>query len=441
MQNYADTNSLNQQASTIGEQSFITASTSTTISPITIKTENMAAEVATVPNVPELLDPSTQNLSQKIIASNYNKDEVSDVSTDSTEIKKKKEYGETVSRSYILLAEQKGWKNSDNSLFPISSTNLCNYIRVKMATNNPKSIEWYINGLKRYHEKLFMNKNWETICKHPDVTKLLNQVKTENKLKNDKEFSSFGNSYPKEKENKRVEQIYNVNAENKFTEVSTNVRIPVVVEAIQPNNSINSINSINSMMITSDVNLANLANLEFPDTFSSMPFLDDVMSGNKETLTTSTPLDDDSYEGNDDSSDSPDDESSESKSGGEKFDAMNVGSESEDDDEDYVPPKMRRRYQEVHYIQETMLNDDEEPESFKSRYEIAYASLKSKYSRYCHYHYEGCVLLDGGRHFILSEKLYKRWAALVASGDDFDIDSLPNSPELTEFYADRAISL
>ncbi|CAG8610279.1 4556_t:CDS:2, partial [Diversispora eburnea] len=315
-----------QQASAIDEQSLITASTSTTIPPITIKTENMAAEVATVPNVPELLDPSTQNLSQKIIASNYNKDEISDVSTDSTEIKKKKEYGETVSRSYILLAEQKGWKNPDNSLFPISSTNLCNYIRVKMATNNPKSIEWYIN--------------------------------------------------------------------------------------------------------------ANLANLEFPNTFSSIPFLDDVMSGNKETLSTSTPLD-----GNDDSSDSPEDESSESKSGGEKFDAMIVGSESEDDDEDYVPPKMRKRYQEVHYIQETMFNDDEEPESFKSRYEIAYASLKSKYSKYCHYHYEGCVLLDGGRHFILSEKLYKRWAALVASGDDFDIDSLPNSPELTEFYADRAIPI
>lgn len=49
---------------------------------------------------------------------------------------------------------------------------------------------------------------------------------------------------------------------------------------------------------------------------------------------------DDSYEGNDDESDSPEDESSESKSGGEKFDAMIVGSDSEDD-KDYVPPKSK----------------------------------------------------------------------------------------------------
>ncbi|CAG8549047.1 10042_t:CDS:2 [Acaulospora morrowiae] len=403
MQNYTGTNSLNKIPV---EQSFTTAPISTASPSVSIKTESMSTEAITAPPI---LDAPTQLLFQKTVASSnhsHSLDDASEMSTDSTETKKKKEYGETVSRSYIILAEAKGWKNSDNSIFPISMENLCNYIRAKMATNNSKSIEWYLNGLRRYHEKLFKNKDWELVCKHPDVTNLLKQIKAEKE-------SSLGTPHPAEKGNWRAEQI---NAENRFTEVSTNVRVPVVIEATQPNNSISA-----------------EPNLEF---LGTIPFLD-VASGNNETF--SNLLDDDSYEGNDETDSQ--EESSGSKSVlTEKFDPMIVGSDSDEDDEDYVPPKMRRRYQDVQYIQETLFADDE-PESFKSRYENAYSNLKMKYTVKCDFHPEGCVQLGEGRHFILTERLYKRWAALVASGEDFDADSLPNSSELDEFHTDRAISM
>ncbi|CAG8570797.1 12963_t:CDS:2 [Acaulospora colombiana] len=311
--------------------------------------------------------------------------DASEMSTES-EAKKKKEYEETVSRSYVILAESNGWRNPDNSIFPISTENLCNYIRAKMVTNSSKSIEWYINGLRRYHEKLYKNKDWELVCKHPDVINLLKKIKAESKLKSEKE--SFGTSHHHTgKGNWRAEQL---NAENRLTGVSTNIRFPMVIEATTK--------PINSISV--EQNHEFLGNIH-------IPFV--AASRNNETM--SNLLD-----GNETDSQ---EESSGSKSVlAEKFDPMIVGSDSEDDDD-----------------------EDYEPESFKYRYESAYRSLKAKYAMKCDYHFDGCVPLGEGRHFILAEKLYRRWAALIASGEDFDINSLPTSPELTEFHVDRAVSI
>ncbi|CAG8497128.1 4637_t:CDS:2 [Acaulospora colombiana] len=107
----------------------------------------------------------------------------SDVSSDTTshslETGEKVEFANKTMRAYIILAESRGWKNADGSIFPISVTNLCNYICTKKSTNSLKSIKWYLTGFKKYHQNLFHNREWDAACKHPDVINLLNECKTE----------------------------------------------------------------------------------------------------------------------------------------------------------------------------------------------------------------------------------------------------------------------
>ncbi|CAJ0648543.1 614_t:CDS:10 [Entrophospora sp. SA101] len=66
---------------------------------------------------------------------------------------------------------------------------------------------------------------------------------------------------------------------------------------------------------------------------------------------------------------------------------------------------------------------------------------ESKYMGECLIHQEGCVILDNEKHFVLNNVLYRHWASLVASGDDYNIDSLPVAPELDEFDESHARSL
>nr|CAG8555330.1 5951_t:CDS:10 [Entrophospora candida] len=63
---------------------------------------------------------------------------------------------------------------------------------------------------------------------------------------------------------------------------------------------------------------------------------------------------------------------------------------------------------------------------------------ESKYMGECLIHQEGCVILDNEKHFVLNNVLYRHWASLVASGDDYNIDSLPVAPELDEFDESHA---
>jgi hypothetical protein len=123
-----------------------------------------------------------QNLILQKVASVKNGSDLSGASSDSadSEVRSKKKsipYYESVGRSYKILAEEKGWKNPDNTIFPISVTNLCNYVRVKKDTNNSKSVDWYIAALKKYQELILNIKDWDEVRKHPEVKQLMSQIK------------------------------------------------------------------------------------------------------------------------------------------------------------------------------------------------------------------------------------------------------------------------
>jgi hypothetical protein len=138
-------------------------------------------------STPSNLDPN--NLKVPNIASAKNGSDLSGASSDSADSegrrskKKSIPYYESVGRSYKALAEERGWKNQDSTIFPISVTNLCNYVRVKKDTNNSKSVDWYIAALKKYQETVLNIKDWDEVRKHSEVKTLMNQIKDEGNSK------------------------------------------------------------------------------------------------------------------------------------------------------------------------------------------------------------------------------------------------------------------
>jgi len=148
---------------------------------------NISGSFTTLPpalNIPPNLEQS--NLKLPIVANAKPGSDLSGASSDSADSegrrskKKSIPYYETVGRSYKALAEEKGWKNPDNTIFPISVTNLCNYVRVKKDTNNSKSVDWYIAALKKYQELVLNIKDWDEVRKHPEVKQLMSQIKESN---------------------------------------------------------------------------------------------------------------------------------------------------------------------------------------------------------------------------------------------------------------------
>ncbi|CAJ0747936.1 10165_t:CDS:2 [Entrophospora sp. SA101] len=109
--------------------------------------------------------------------------------------------------------------------------------------------------------------------------------------------------------------------------------------------------------------------------------------------------------------------------------------------ESVLPNNKRKRDNKSIMDMSDSNNQELQYESFKFRFDTAITLLKSKYMGECLIHQEGCVILDNEKHFVLNNVLYRHWASLVASGDDYNIDSLPVAPELDEFDESHAVSI
>ncbi|GBC00693.1 hypothetical protein RclHR1_03940019 [Rhizophagus clarus] len=365
-----------------------------------------------------------QNLILPNIANVKNGSDLSGASSDSadSEVRSKKKsipYYESVGRSYKILAEEKGWKNQDNTIFPISVTNLCNYVRVKKDTNNSKSVDWYIAALKKYQELVLNIKGWDEVRKHPEVKQLMSQIKDSNsKIGSD---TSPGTPSGKDKGKGNTEQsIVEIKKDNsgfpKSNEVNPQLR-PFSSLSLQ------NFSSTNQTPGPAETALALLGS-----EFNPFPVDDDPL-GIRESIL-SKKLVDDAYEF-----------TNYEPKYNSTFDQMSAS----DDDEDYVPPKKSssargyipdRKRRRKRYLDSESHSDDDEPESFKSRYETSLSILKSKYMDACKNHPGGCYPIENGKHFVLNDKLFRRWASLCASGDDVNEDSLPYSEELEKDFSE-----
>ncbi|RIB19090.1 hypothetical protein C2G38_2036347 [Gigaspora rosea] len=392
-----------------------------TVAPVTpleeSDSEEILAEGAALPssNFSGTYATHAQNLSLQGIASSRLGD-ASGASSDSADSSKKtKEYSESVAKSYVVLAEQNGWKNPDSTIFPISLNNLCNFLRVKMATNNSRSLDWYIGGLNRYQKNVLKIQDWDDVRKHPNVKELLNQLKGENKPRNGRE-SPPGTP----EKGKRIKQVVDNNGYFEAGSISIDL-------------------SKSSSPIDSKISTESILEYRGPSLSSSKPIIDvginpfSSIKSDGESIIISQEYDPTASKPN----------------SAEKYDPMVV---SNSDDDDMGPPKKnnnnnarggyiatpKRRRKDSDNLHEA---NQDEPESFKSRYEKALATLKIKYKNCCKYHPEGCVLLNNNRHFALNDRLYRRWAALCASGDDINTNLLPSAPELAEFFEENAVQI
>lgn len=364
-----------------------------------------------------------QNLILQKVANVKNGSDLSGASSDSadSEVRSKKKsipYYETVGRSYKSLADEKGWKNPDNTIFPISVTNLCNYVRVKKDTNNSKSVDWYIAALKKYQELVLNIKDWDEVRKHPEVKQLMSQIKEINsKIGSD---TSPGTPSSKDKGKGNTEQsIIEIKKDNSG--------FPKTNEIITQFGSFSNISFQNFSSTNQPPGPAETALALLGSEFN--PFLvDDDSLGRRDLLTKK--LVDDTYEF-----------TNYEPKYNSTFDQMSAS----DDDEDYVPPKKSssargyipdRKRRRKRYLDSESHSDDDEPESFKSRYETSLSILKSKYMDVCKNHPGGCYQIENGKHFVLNDKIFRRWASLCASGDDVNEDSLPYSEELEKDFSE-----
>ncbi|CAG8622481.1 7120_t:CDS:2 [Funneliformis mosseae] len=388
--------------------------------------EGVAAGVAAIPlNIPGSSFTPTLH---PIVSGVKSSGDLSGASSDSADSEAKKlrkkslPYYESVGRSFRILAEERGWRNADNSIFPISVTNLCNYVRVKKDTNNSKSVDWYIAALKKYQELVLNVKDWDEVRKHPEVKRLMSQIKVEGNSKIGGDSSPLAPSGKDKGKGNGERSIIEINKNNSEFPHSNKVNPQF---GSYSNLSLQTFSSTNKFPGPAETALALLG-----------PFMvDDDSIGRKDSIL-SKKLVDETLD-----FDTPNYEPSTSKFTSRLVDPMVIS--ASDDDEDYVPPKKSsrgyipdRKRRRKRLLDSESHSDDDEPESFKSRYENSLSVLKSKYVDSCKNHPNGCYPVKTGKHFVLNDRLFRRWASLCASGDDVNEDSLPYSDELEKDFSE-----
>ncbi|CAG8514815.1 16850_t:CDS:2 [Cetraspora pellucida] len=312
--------------------------------------------------------------------------------------KKSKDYTESVARGYLCLAKFREWKNNDGSYFPISVINLCNYLRVKMLTNNIKSLDWNINALGKYQKNVLNIQNWNDVRFHQDVRDLLNQIRKEkmSNVKKVNEINANGEDLIKKMKGRDSSVLSSSSGSSSPSPtplLSDNrkkkrlTRSKSAYDRMKP--------SSNDQEIIQNFDSASVAPFPFPQMQVS-----DVDLPYESMISLLSTQDD-----------------------------VDVSSTSID------------FWKGVGVSNEIIQEDEAEPESFKSCYERSLSILKSLYANHCSFHPDGCVLLPDDLHFVLSDTHYRRWALLCASGDDVVETDLPVAEELDEFSKKHAVKV
>lgn len=408
--------------------------------------------------------------------------------------KKSRDYSESVARGYLCLAKLREWINDDGSYFPISVINLCNYLRVKMITNNAKSLDWNVNALCKYQKNVLNIQNWNDVRFHHDVKDLMNQIR-EKKIKDDNikkeddintniekmkgkdatsssESSSSPSPTPSLIDNRKKRHLTRSNSVV-YNDVNTNSESMKEKDATSsselssspsPTPSLsdnrkkrrltrsNSVydhvnSSSNDQEIIPNFDSANIAPFPFPQiqlpridlpyVIKYIPECNIInMFPIQKSLNEESEISQTISSANSDSSQTTISEES-MISLISTHDVVNVSTISID----HHPQLLTLSPKGIDEQKEIIQEDVNEPKSFKSRYERSLSILKSLYANHCDFHPGGCVLLPDDHHFVLNDSLYRHWALLCASGDDIVETDLPVADELDEFSKSHAIKV
>ena len=81
-----------------------------------------------------------------------------------------------VAGCFERLARQKGWTNTDGSIYPVSLANLQHYIALQEKRVKPQSLKSYLSALREKHEQLgFLD--WTNVRFHSSIIRMMKNVK------------------------------------------------------------------------------------------------------------------------------------------------------------------------------------------------------------------------------------------------------------------------
>ncbi|CAG8468941.1 1488_t:CDS:2 [Paraglomus brasilianum] len=326
-------------------------------------------------------------------------------------------YFEHVGRSYANLAHDRNWRNADGSVYPISVEHLKEYIILKYESSNMKSVLWHVGALKRYQTEVLKFKRWDDVRNHPEIQQLLAELEESEAHKSDDGgITPLGVAQDRGK--------------GKAEDLSLKAKRPV------------SRFDLSKRPAQTILALLGRTNGEGNESLGNA-------SGSNVAATAAEPRFEqgDSFMEGDDMEE--DDTSQRDQINGNiDYRAL---FQNDSDDSDYIPPSKNTltddsgNYMTVkrRKLRSESDSDSSEdgPESFKLRYDTALSILKSKYVNSCTKHLRGCFPIDERRHLLLDEKMIKRWATLIASGDDVIVESPPQFEEFPEFNTDRAVCI
>ncbi|KAG9292034.1 hypothetical protein G9A89_017933 [Geosiphon pyriformis] len=404
--------------------------------------------------------------------------------------KTKRQHHLQVGRSYEALAKKNRWINPDGSIFPVQVDGLCNYMRFKADTSNPRSVEWYVAALKKYHHEVLHLERWEEIRKHPRVKKLTAEIEEEAAAKSMREAREAAALMNTQEESFLMvssdtgQGQHSLTPNNTFHNTGNSIsnshryKYSPIRPASPGSSSTTHATSIGRGIISTNIPqvVASLPKSLFQS--QSLPQQLDPQNRPAEAIlamlgiemdpageVTETPQTFVHPTAGESSQPTPtvinidsDDETVTAQKAGPSSTGTNTPSSSlrrprrnlhytepDEPDEDYVPPRAeqtsrkRRRKRELDMIMTEA--DPNEPESFKYRYDMAIAILRSKYIGRCEKHPLGCFEIKKNLHLQLNDKMIRHWAALIASGDDVTEEALPNFPEMSEFSEKHAVTI
>ncbi|KAG9292742.1 hypothetical protein G9A89_008330 [Geosiphon pyriformis] len=361
------------------------------------------------------------------------------------------QYHRIIGEWYERNANRKGWLNKNGSIFPISVQSLCDYIQLKSARCEISTILSYVNALGKYQADMYhVYSNWDNIRYHPEVQNTLTRCAREKrhlqKQQDESHCRPKNVSNLAESSTSASEQASGIPGENfKMPLLDCNMKGIEINDQIshherRAKNNYADIFELNGReserrgkgdaLLKRNPNL----NKNQKNPFAYSP--ENEVSLYQSRMLIKPPF----SKGN---TDAIDENSIPTLTTNPSIPVVNL---IEDNNpvhpKSLIPIKIEVLPSATPLLMKYANGNEFELLRFDVLTLTYLTVLKSKYTGNCPHHPAGCYPLDQDRHMILTPRMFKDWAMLMAA-DDADNrvtrESLPQFQEMPEFWVDHAV--
>ncbi|CAG8674348.1 1274_t:CDS:10 [Ambispora leptoticha] len=332
-----------------------------------------------------------------------------------------------VVNGYKKLAEEHNWKNSDQSIFPISNKNIKKFMEYKGKTCSETSIKWYCDFLYKYEIDMLPNSVRGAKSNVDIDNNDMNEERSSNKkhVDNNDSNSKKRNDTLKTKETSELIVIED-------SETSVEEEDPIVIPSDDDDATDFDKLSITYIEDSSKGKSKEKEAESAPPAFNCSSNMQTIANAVKDlSAKGKVPLKR-SFKNFETSSSSK----TRFKEVSGNLSLHSICWRGEKCVEKTNQSFQTRIIQQGNLI---LLNTGMMPTSnFKDRFLSSRATINSLHVGKCHYHPAGCFIFDETHHLVLTKIMIDHWAKLCASGDDCDEERLPKAEELREFSIDSA---